>query len=205
MRKLPAAAAEDLLEIVMRRYERASTIVTSNRPIDDWPKLFGDTPAVAAFLDPLMHHSHLIEIRGKSYRLHESILAARGRKALAPGRRPTQAHLDTPSGQDGGHWPILNCPWVAAFELPAEAQARTWRSPPADQCAAYSPIAASRACRNDRDFSNGRGSSDSSRVRARSHRPTRPAAASVQRDGAFQPTASRDAARAAALLILLLP
>jgi DNA replication protein DnaC len=83
MRKLPASAAEDLLEIVMRRYERTSTILTSNRPIEDWPKLFGDTPAVAAFLDRLMHHSHLIEIRGKSYRLHEHSLAARDRKAKA--------------------------------------------------------------------------------------------------------------------------
>jgi DNA replication protein DnaC len=83
MRQLPASAAEDLLEIIMRRYERASTILTSNRPIEDWPKLFGDTPAVAAFLDRLMHHSHLIEIRGKSYRLHEHSLAARGRKAKA--------------------------------------------------------------------------------------------------------------------------
>ena len=83
MRKLPANAAEDLLEIVMRRYERTSTILTSNRPLDDWPKLFGDTPAVAAFLDRLMHHSHLIEIRGKSYRLHEHSLTARNRKAKA--------------------------------------------------------------------------------------------------------------------------
>jgi len=84
MRKLPASAAEDLLEIVMRRYERASTILTSNRPLEDWPKLFGDTPAVAAFLDRLMHHSHLIEIRGKSYRLHESSQAARQRQAKTP-------------------------------------------------------------------------------------------------------------------------
>jgi DNA replication protein DnaC len=83
MRRLPGNAAEDLLEIVMRRYERASTILTSNRPLDDWPKLFGDTPAVAAFLDRLMHHSHLAEIRGKSYRLHEHSLAARNRKAKA--------------------------------------------------------------------------------------------------------------------------
>jgi DNA replication protein DnaC len=83
MRKLPAAAAEDLLEIIMRRYERTSTILTSNRPLEDWPKMFGDTPAVAAFLDRLMHHSHLIEIRGKSYRLHESSLSDRQRKAKA--------------------------------------------------------------------------------------------------------------------------
>jgi DNA replication protein DnaC len=83
MRRLPGNAAEDLLEIVMRRYERASTILTSNRPLEDWPKLFGDTPAVAAFLDRLMHHSHLAEIRGKSYRLHEHSLTARDRKAKA--------------------------------------------------------------------------------------------------------------------------
>lgn len=84
MRKLPGNAAEDLLEIVMRRYERASTILTSNRPLEDWPQIFGDTPAVAAFLDRLMHHSHLAEIRGKSYRLHEHSLTAQNRKAKTP-------------------------------------------------------------------------------------------------------------------------
>jgi DNA replication protein DnaC len=84
MRKLPASAAEDLLEIVMRRYERASTLITSNRPLEDWPRMFGDTPAVTAFLDRLMHHSHLIQLRGKSYRLHESSVNARTRKGTAP-------------------------------------------------------------------------------------------------------------------------
>lgn len=53
MRKLPLTAAEDLLEIVMRRYERASTLLTSNRPVEDWGKLLGDTVAVAAMLDRL--------------------------------------------------------------------------------------------------------------------------------------------------------
>jgi DNA replication protein DnaC len=53
MRKLPPTAAEDLLEIVMRRYERASTLLTSNRPIEDWGKLLGDTAAVTAMLDRL--------------------------------------------------------------------------------------------------------------------------------------------------------
>src|SRR5437867_816492 len=56
MRKLPSTAAEDLLEIVMRRYERASTLLTSNRPIEDWGKLLGDTAAVTAMLDRLLHH-----------------------------------------------------------------------------------------------------------------------------------------------------
>ena len=48
MRRLPHTAAEDLLEIVMRRYEKASTLITSNRPVEDWGKLLGDTAAVAA-------------------------------------------------------------------------------------------------------------------------------------------------------------
>ena len=51
MRKLPATAAEDLLEIVMRRYERVSTLLTSNRPVEDWGKVLGDTAAVSAMLD----------------------------------------------------------------------------------------------------------------------------------------------------------
>jgi DNA replication protein DnaC len=44
MRKLPLTAAEELLKIIMRRYERPSTMLTSNRPVDDWGKLLGDAP-----------------------------------------------------------------------------------------------------------------------------------------------------------------
>jgi DNA replication protein DnaC len=51
MRKLPLTAAEDLLETVMRSKERASTIETSNRSVDDWGKLLGDAAAVSAMLD----------------------------------------------------------------------------------------------------------------------------------------------------------
>ena len=51
MRRLPHTAGEDLLEVIMRRYERASTLLTSNRPVDDWGKLLGDTAAVTALLD----------------------------------------------------------------------------------------------------------------------------------------------------------
>jgi DNA replication protein DnaC len=68
MRKLPSTAAEDLLELVMRRYERASTIFTSNRPVDDWGKLFGDTAAVAAMLDRLLHHGHVMKCGPRSWR-----------------------------------------------------------------------------------------------------------------------------------------
>jgi hypothetical protein len=68
MRKLPQTAAEDLLEIIMRRYERASTLITSNRPVEDWGKLLGDTAAVAAFLDRLLHHAHVLTCGPRSWR-----------------------------------------------------------------------------------------------------------------------------------------
>ena len=68
MRKLPPTAAEDLLEIVMRRYERASTLLTSNRPVEDWGKLLGDTAAVTAMLDRLLHHGHVLKCGPRSWR-----------------------------------------------------------------------------------------------------------------------------------------
>jgi DNA replication protein DnaC len=71
MRKLPITAAEDLLEIIMRRYERASTLLASNRPVDDWGKLLGDTPAVSAMLDRLLHHGHLLKCGPRSWRIKE--------------------------------------------------------------------------------------------------------------------------------------
>lgn len=68
MRKLPLTAAEDLLEIVMRRYERASTLLTSNRPVEDWGKLLGDSAAVNAMLDRLLHHGHVLKCGPRSWR-----------------------------------------------------------------------------------------------------------------------------------------
>jgi len=68
MRKLAHSAAEDLLELVMRRYERASTLLTSNRPVDDWGKLLGDTAAVTALLDRLLHHAHVLKCGPRSWR-----------------------------------------------------------------------------------------------------------------------------------------
>jgi DNA replication protein DnaC len=68
MRKLPQTAAEDLLELVMRRYEKASTLITSNRPVEDWGKLLGDTAAVAALLDRLLHHAHVLTCGPRSWR-----------------------------------------------------------------------------------------------------------------------------------------
>jgi len=55
----------------MRRYENRSTIMTSNRPIQDWGKLLGDVPAASAILDRFLHHAQTIAIAGRSYRLKD--------------------------------------------------------------------------------------------------------------------------------------
>jgi DNA replication protein DnaC len=68
MRKLPLTAAEELLEIIMRRYERASTLLTSNRPVEDWGKLLGDAAAVSAMLDRILHHGHVLKCGPRSWR-----------------------------------------------------------------------------------------------------------------------------------------
>jgi DNA replication protein DnaC len=68
MRKLRHTAAEDLLEIVMRRYERFSTLLTSNRPVEDWGKLLGDVAAVSAMLDRLLHHGHVLKCGPRGWR-----------------------------------------------------------------------------------------------------------------------------------------
>jgi DNA replication protein DnaC len=68
MRKLLPTAAEELLEIVMRRHERASTLLTSNCPVEDWGKLLGDSAAVTAMLDRLPHHDHILKCGPRSWR-----------------------------------------------------------------------------------------------------------------------------------------
>src|SRR5262245_6078631 len=66
--KVTDAAAEALLEVVMRRYEKAATLMTSTRPVEDWGKLLGDTAAVAALLDRLLHHAHVLTGGPRSWR-----------------------------------------------------------------------------------------------------------------------------------------
>ena len=84
MRKLPHTAAEDLLEVVMRRYERASTLITSNRPVDDWGKLLGDTAAVSAMLDRLLHHAHVLKCGPRSWRTKVNVDRIHDSEAKAP-------------------------------------------------------------------------------------------------------------------------
>ena len=91
MCKLPHTAAEDLLEVIMRRYERASTLLASNRQLDDWGKLLSDTAAVTALLDRLLPRPRA-EVRAPE-------LAGAPRSTPACARRPR-------SRVEGfaGHW-----------------------------------------------------------------------------------------------------
>ncbi|OWK41004.1 IS21-like element helper ATPase IstB [Fimbriiglobus ruber] len=81
MKQLPKRSGEYLFEIVMRRYETRSTVMTSNRPLEDWGKLLGDVPSATAILDRFLHHAETIAITGRSYRLRN-----RGTKTEEPAR-----------------------------------------------------------------------------------------------------------------------
>ena len=72
LRKLPANAGDELAEVVMNRYEKASTIITSNRALEDWAKLLGDAVVAGPLLDRIMHHGYLLKFEGKSWRLKEA-------------------------------------------------------------------------------------------------------------------------------------
>jgi DNA replication protein DnaC len=69
MKHLPRRSGEILFEIIMRRYETRSTVMTSNRPLEDWGKLIGDVPSATAILDRFLHHAEVLSFAGKSYRL----------------------------------------------------------------------------------------------------------------------------------------
>ena len=80
LKQLPKHSGEHLFEIIMRRYENRSTIMTSNRPIEDWGKLINDIPTAGAILDRFLHHAEIIQVEGRSYRLSEK---AKNRKEEA--------------------------------------------------------------------------------------------------------------------------
>lgn len=72
-KKVPEQAADDLLDIILCRYSsRKSTMITSNRLLEDWGKLLGDNAASSAILDRLLHRGHLLKFEGQSYRLKQA-------------------------------------------------------------------------------------------------------------------------------------
>src|SRR4029453_13072809 len=110
MRKLAHTAAEDLLELIIRRYERASTLLTSNRPVDDWGKLLADTAAVTALLDRLLHHAHVLKCGPRSWRtkVQTDLRTDEGTKedSIGLGRRR--------------QLPVLPCRLIAGFQMSTE-------------------------------------------------------------------------------------
>ena len=96
-------------QVIMRRYECASTILTSNRPVDDWGKLLGDTAAVTALLDRLLHHARVLTCGPRSWRT---------KLQPAPDSRVATSRQPSPSGPVW--WPVLRCRSVAGFEVSTE-------------------------------------------------------------------------------------
>ena len=80
LKALPKQSGEYLLEVVMRHYENRSTIMASNRPLEEWGKLLNDVPTAGAILDRFLHHAQVIAITGKSYRVKDAPAANRTQK-----------------------------------------------------------------------------------------------------------------------------
>src|SRR5271163_3249458 len=93
MKQLPRRSGECLFEVVMRRYETRSTMMTSNRPLEDWGKLLGDVPSATAILDRFLHHAEIVRISGKSYRLRHQ----------KPGSDTDPAEGKPPLASNGSH------------------------------------------------------------------------------------------------------
>jgi hypothetical protein len=141
MKQLPKRSGEFLFEIVMRRHELRSTMVTSNRPLEDWGKLLGDVPSATAILDRFLQSTEVIQITGRSFRM-------RGRKAdkqstepvaeelenepktgkrahrVGRKRRPKTSKLDHFSPKT---WPVLTRPQVAGFNAPTDTLCRVFQ------------------------------------------------------------------------------
>jgi DNA replication protein DnaC len=95
MKQLPKRSGEYLFEIIMRRYETRSTMMTSNRPLEDWGKLVGDVPTATAILDRFLHHAEVVQMNGRSYRLKD--------RPGAPSDAPQDSKpAKAPPGSGGG-------------------------------------------------------------------------------------------------------
>ncbi len=110
MKQLPKRSGEYLFEIMMRRYETRSTVLTSNRPLEDWGKLLDDVPSATAILDRVLHHAEIVQITGKSYRLRnagrpEAEVGVESKPAKAPpgseGKGSRSKPAKAPPGSEG--------------------------------------------------------------------------------------------------------
>ena len=83
-------------QLMSRRYEHASTVLTSNKSFDEWGDIFGDEVMAAALIDRLVHHCHIVNIRGNSYRLknHAELYNARRATSTAAAKRPARREAE---------------------------------------------------------------------------------------------------------------
>jgi DNA replication protein DnaC len=91
LKALPKQSGEYLLEVIMRRYENRSTIMTSNRPLEDWGKLLSDVPTAGAILDRFLHHAITLAITGRSYRVKDSLPPAPETRKIKKTNEPSTA------------------------------------------------------------------------------------------------------------------
>jgi len=94
LKVLPSNAGEELADVLMSRYERRSSVVTSNRPLEDWGKLL-DVVIITPLLDRLMHHGHLLKYEGPSWRLYQAA------KRVANGEHATPNNPAAVSSEGG--------------------------------------------------------------------------------------------------------
>jgi DNA replication protein DnaC len=113
MKQLPKRSGECLFEIIMRRYETRSTMMTSNRPLEDWGKLLGDVPSATAILDRFLHHAEIIQISGKSYRLRNQ---GRASQEPAEGAKLGQAPLGADAAAEAAEVPKPATPEQGAHD-----------------------------------------------------------------------------------------
>jgi hypothetical protein len=94
-----------LFEIIMRRYETRSTMITSNRPLEDWGKLIGDFPSATAILDRFLHHADVPTFSGKTYRLRKQAASPAAENASNEAIAPTRSDAAAPpkSGRSRRH------------------------------------------------------------------------------------------------------
>ena len=97
IKTLPPKSGESLLEIILRRHENRSTVMTSNRPIEEWGKLLHDVPAATVIIDRFLHRAEVIQITGRSFRLKDAAL----QRTKANGSPPVPDSPPTPTSNSG--------------------------------------------------------------------------------------------------------
>jgi DNA replication protein DnaC len=126
MKQLPKRSGEYLFEIILRRYETRSTVMTSNRPLEDWGKLLGDVASATAILDRFLHHAEIVRITGRSYRLRNAAGSEKPNTESAPAtdvdkrKRPKPATAPTGSTEEAPESKPARAPTGSEEERDAE-------------------------------------------------------------------------------------